>query len=176
MVHLCEMQNNAENLKWHAFYTKPRTEKKLAERLRAKGFEVYAPTQTVLKQWSDRKKKVEEPLFRSYVFVNIDPKDQLEILQTPGTVAMVRWLGKAAIIRDEEIAAIKEFLSLSNGSQVEIRDFKKGDQLRVKHGNLENITGTVIRQTKQKVILEIEKLGMALYAEVPKSQVENIKQ
>ena len=56
---------------------------------------------------------------------------------------------------------------------IELRDFKKGDQLRVKHGNLENAVGTVVRQTKSKVILEIEKLGMALYAEVPKSQVEN---
>jgi len=174
-MHLCEMQKNVENLNWHAFYTKPRTEKKLAERLRAKGFEVYAPTQIVLKQWSDRKKKVEEPLFRSYVFVNILAKDQLEILQTPGTVAMVRWLGKPAIIRDEEIIAIKEFLALSSGSHIEMRDFKKGDKLRVKHGNLENASGTVIRQTKQKVILAIEKLGMALYAEIPKSQVENIK-
>jgi len=170
------MQKKAENLNWHAFYTKPRTEKKLAERLSAKGFEVYAPTHTVMKQWSDRIKKVEEPLFRSYVFVNIGPKDYLEILQTPGTVAMVRWLGKPAIIRDEEIVAIKEFLSLSSGMEIEMRDFKKGDKLRVKYGNLENATGIVVRQTKQKVILEIEKLGLALYAEVPKSQVENIKQ
>lgn len=172
-MHLCNMQKNAENLDWHAFYTKPRTEKKLAERLRAKGFEVYAPTQTILKQWSDRKKMVEEPLFRSYVFVQIDYKDYLEILQTPGAVAIVRWLGKPAVIRDEEIAAIKEFLKLSSGMAIELRDFKKGDQLRVKHGNLENAVGTVVRQTKSKVILEIEKLGMALYAEVPKSQVEN---
>lgn len=174
MMHLCKMQKNAENLNWHAFYTKPRTEKKLAERLEAKGYEVFAPTQTVLKQWSDRKKKVEEPLFRSYVFVRVDTLNHLDILQTPGAVAIVRWLSKPAIIRDEEIQAIKDFLSLSNGLEVEIRDFKRGDKLRVKYGNLENATGSVIRQTKQKVILEIEKLGIALYAEVPKSQVEKL--
>jgi transcription antitermination factor NusG len=117
---------------------------------------------------------VEEPLFRSYVFVRVNSLDHLDVVQTPGAVAIVRWLSKPAIIRDEEIQAIKEFLSLSNGLEVEIRDFKKGDKLRVKYGNLENTTGTVIRQTKQKVILEIEKLGIALYAEVPKSQVENL--
>lgn len=173
-MHLCIMQKNAENLNWHAFYSKPRTEKKLAERLSAKGYEVYAPTQTLIKQWSDRKKKVEEPLFRSYVFVRLEPKDHLDALQTTGAVAMVRWLGKPAVIRDEEIAAIKEFLDLSSGQAIEIREFKKGATVRVTHGNLENTQGKVIRQTKNKVILELEKLGMALYAEVPKSQVENI--
>ncbi|WP_421754803.1 UpxY family transcription antiterminator [Croceimicrobium sp.] len=160
---------------WYALYTKPRAEKKVAERLKAKGCQVYAPTQTVIKQWSDRKKKIEEPFFKSYVFVRFELKDKFEVLNTPGVVAQVTWLGKAAEIREEEIDAIRDFLQAYQGVSIEQIDFEAGQKLRIKHGELEDAYGTVVRQNKHRVVLEIEKLGMALYAEVPKSQVENIE-
>ena len=59
------------NPNWYAVYTKPRSEKKLADRLNEHGIEAYLPLRKTLKQWSDRKKMVEEPLITSYVFVNI---------------------------------------------------------------------------------------------------------
>lgn len=162
---------------WHALYSKPRTEKKLAERLKAKGFEVYAPTQTIVKQWSDRKKKVEEVFFKSYVFVNFEGEnDKLAVLQTPGAVAIVRWLGKPAVIRDEEIEAIKDFLARYQGHKIAVGDFKPGEKLRVVHGALEDQYGEVVRQTKHRVALQIEQLGMSLYVELPKSQVEKISE
>jgi transcription antitermination factor NusG len=159
---------------WHAFYVKSRNEKKVTERLELKGFEVYTPLQTVLKQWSDRKKKVQEPLFKSYVFVRFKETDKLLALQTPGVVGIVRWLGKPAIIRDEEIKAIKDFLAGYKDVKVENLHFKEGETLRVKTGQLAQEHGVVIRQSKHKVILQLEKLGMSLTAEVPKSQVEKL--
>lgn len=165
------MQNSTDKF-WFALYTKPRTEKKLAERLRAKGFSVYAPTQTLHKQWSDRIKKVEEPFFKSYVFVQFEEADKINVLQTQGAVALVTWLGKPAKIREEEINAIRDFLERYEGVKIENTEFKAGQSLRIKHGSLENQYGTVVRQSKNKVTLEIEQLGMTLLAEVPKSQVE----
>ncbi len=160
---------------WYALYTKPRAEKKVRERLLQKGLSVFAPTQTLLKQWSDRKKKVEEPFFKSYVFVQFKAEQKWEVLNTPGVVALVTWLGKPAQIKDEEISAISDFLDRYQGVKIENLDFKAGDKLRVKHGDLEDTYGTVVRQNKHRVTLEIEQLGMALFAEVPKSQVENIE-
>ncbi len=159
---------------WYALYTKPRSEKKVAERLRSKNCQVFAPMETKIKQWSDRKKKVEEPFFKSYVFVQFDEANKYEILNTPGVVAQVTWLGKPAKIQSEEIEAIRDFLDRYQGVKVENTEMRPGQRMRVKHGELEDSYGTVVRQTKHRVVLEIEKLGMALYAEVPKSQVENI--
>jgi len=159
---------------WYALYTKPRSEKKVAERLRSRNCQVFAPMETKIKQWSDRKKKVEEPFFKSYVFVQFDEANKYEILNTPGVVAQVTWLGKPAEIQSEEIEAIRDFLDRYQGVKVENTELHPGQRMRVKHGELEDSYGTVVRQTKHRVVLEIEKLGMALYAEVPKSQVENI--
>ncbi len=166
------MQESSTQSNWFALYTKPRSEKKLAERLKTKGFEVYAPTQTLHKQWSDRIKKVEEPFFKSYVFVRFNEKGKAEVLRTPGVVALVNWLGKPAQIRPTEIAAIKDFLERYEGVKLESKEFKKGDELRIKHGKLEDQYGKVVRQSKNRVFLEIEQMGMVLFAEVPKSQVE----
>lgn len=160
---------------WYALYTKPRAEKKVRERLEKIGFRVFAPTQTQIKQWSDRKKKVEEPFFKSYVFVQFTEDRKYEVLNTSGVVSLVNWLGKPAKIRNEEILAIEDFLNRFQGIKLENLDFKAGQKLRVSHGDLEDTYGTVIRQSKHRVTLEIEQLGMALYAEVPKSQVENIE-
>ncbi len=161
-------------MNWYAVYSKSRTEKKLAERLSAKGFEVYAPTQTVVRQWSDRKKKVQEVLFKSYVFVRFDLKQKLAVLQTPGAVALVHWLGRPAVIRDEEIAAIQAFLRNHADVRVEKVEYLPGQNLKVKSGQLQNAEGTVLRQSKHKVVLELEQLGMSIIAELPKSQVERL--
>lgn len=167
---------NASPEYWYALYTKPRAEKKVRERLEQRGFRVFAPTQTLLKQWSDRKKKVEEPFFKSYVFLQYSEDRKYEVLNTPGVVALVTWLGKPARIPHQEIEAIQDFLDRYQGAKLEALDFKSGQKLRVKHGDLEDTYGVVVRQSKHRVVLEIEQLGMALYAEVPKSQVENISE
>ena len=61
---------------WHVLYTKPRNEKKVAERLSGAGYTVYCPLQKVRRQWSDRVKVVEEPLFKGYLFIKIEEKEK----------------------------------------------------------------------------------------------------
>ncbi len=102
--------NKSSDIFWTAFYTMPRSEKKTAERLIERGYEVYCPTRTVVKQWSDRRKKVSEPFFTSYLFAKVNEKLRNEILKDRGVVSNVFWLGKPAIIREQEILAIKSFL------------------------------------------------------------------
>jgi hypothetical protein len=83
---------------WYALYAKPRAEKKLRDRLEEKGVITYLPLQKQLRQWSDRKKWVEEPIFRGYIFVKASEKDFQSILSTPGTVNFVRFGGKPATV------------------------------------------------------------------------------
>src|SRR5438105_756348 len=96
--------------RWFAMYTKPRWEKKVAGILERKGIECWCPLKKTQKQWSDRKKIVEEPLFTSYVFVHIDDTERSAVLMTDGIINFVYYVGKPAIIRDDEIQIVKKFL------------------------------------------------------------------
>ena len=156
---------------WNALYVKSRTEKKVADRLERAGIEVYCPTQVVVRQWSDRKKKVREPLFKSYVFVRYDPSRRLDVLQTPGVMNIVFWLGKPAIIYQKEIEAIENFLNDHADAKVQAIDYKVGQEVRVKQGSFAEKTGTVVQQTKHKLKIELSQLGLEIFVELRKGDV-----
>lgn len=130
--------------KWLVFYTKSRAEKKVVQQLEKGGYEVYLPIQKVLKQWSDRKKVVETPLFNSYIFVNSEEQYIVDILSIPGISWNIRFNGKPAVVRDSEIDLIKRFLN--TGLFVETNsggDFDKGDSVEVVDGPLKGSRGFV---------------------------------
>src|SRR3569832_1099930 len=97
------------SLKWYAIYTRPRWEKKVNNLLSQKGIEVYCPLNKIRRKWSDRIKTIEEPLFKSYVFVKVNDEDRTSVRMTNGVVNFVYWNGKPAIIREKEIQTIKRF-------------------------------------------------------------------
>src|SRR5262245_5761586 len=99
-----------ENKKWFAVYTKPRFEKRVTEILNRKKIENYCPINKVVRQWSDRKKLVNEPLFPYFVFIRITECELLSLKEIDGVVNFVYWLGRPATIRDSEIDSIKQFL------------------------------------------------------------------
>jgi len=82
--------NNTKN--WYAVYTRPRAEKKVADALTKKKIENFSPINKVIRQWSDRKKIVYEPLFTSYVFVKVSEQELSAIKQTDGVINLVSWL------------------------------------------------------------------------------------
>ncbi len=153
---------------WYALYTKPRNEKKLSLRLQEKGIEVYCPLQESIRQWSDRKKKISEPVFVSYVFVHMQnyAKERIAVLETPGAVNFLHWLSKPAIVKDDEIEAIKDFLS--NYKNVKFsNDLKIGDEVYINEGPLKEQEGRLIRLSGRKAVLYLKSLGVNLIAEVP---------
>ena len=150
---------------WFAVYTRPRCEKKVHSRLTAQGIEAYCPLQKTLKQWSDRKKLVSVPLFTSYLFVRIDESQRQQVLNLPGVVGFVFWLNRPAIIKDEEIIKIKEFLEDYPSAELEPLD--SGLSVLVAHGPFQNIKGTVVRKKRDKVVLQIEVLGRQIVAQLP---------
>lgn len=155
---------------WFAIYTKPRSEKKVYERLRAKGFECYLPLKKVLKKWSDRKKLVDEPLISSYVFVKTSASDQLTILKDPGVLNFVYWLGKPAQIKDDEILRMKIFLGDYTNVSVEAMKFNAGDKVRLTSGAIDDCA-TVVTQQGEFVYLTFPNLGFQIKAKVDKVTV-----
>lgn len=151
-----------EAMPWHAIYTKPRWEKKVHESLLKKGIESYCPLNRVVKQWSDRKKKVELPLFTSYVFVNTGTDQHTAIRMTGGVVNFVYWLGKPAVIRNEEMKALQEFVGKHENIRVEQAGVKEGDMIDIDAGAFKGKKAVVNKVNKNKLELILEELQLKL--------------
>lgn len=155
--------------KWFALYTKPRWEKKVNLLLERKEIEVWCPLQKIKKQWSDRKKIVEEPLFKSYVFVHITDAEKTKVLMTDGVLNFVYYVGKPAVIRDEEIELIKKYLAETDAS-ISIQSLSSLDEntrIKVNHGIFMDTTGTVVKGGKKKVFVKLESLDQVMIVEFP---------
>ncbi len=146
---------------WYVIYTKPRNEKKVAERLLQTGITAYCPMITMMKQWSDRKKKVQVPLLNSYVFVYLEEKDREKIFEVSGVVRYLFWLGKPAVVRDEEISALKEGLKETMTS-FEVKGIKVGDLLPIPSGPFQGKEGIIKQISKNSLQLILTELGVLI--------------
>lgn len=154
------------SFKWYAIYTKPRWEKKVNTLLIEKGLESYCPLNKVRRKWSDRIKLVEEPLFKSYVFVKIDDEKRTEVRMTDGVVNFVYWDGKPAIIRDKEIQAIKKFLDEYENVQLIKIEIRPDDRVRVVAGPLTDAEGKILEIKNKTAKVQIDSLGYILVAHI----------
>ena len=155
--------------KWYALYTKPRWEKKIDTILIRKGIESWCPLQKIERQWSDRKKIIEDPLFKSYVFVRIDTTERSKVLMTDGVLNFVYYLGKPAVIKNEEVDIIKKYLAEKDAriSIISKEGFAEETKIIVNHGVFMGNEGTVIRGGKKKVYVKLESLGQVMVVEFP---------
>lgn len=154
---------------WYVIYTKSRYEKKIAQKLAEQNFKVYLPLNTVVSKWSDRKKKVEKPLFSSYVFVYLNSlKDYSKALNIDGVVLFIKFGGRLVRVLDEEINQIKIFLN--QFSQVELKqslDLKIGEIKRISSGLFENYECEIVKiDNKHKICVRIGSLQQSLLAEL----------
>lgn len=157
---------------WYAIYTKPRWEKKVHELLQNKGVESYCPLNKVRKKWSDRYKIVEEPLFKSYLFVRLNEAEKSSIRYVDGVVNFVYWLGKPAIVKQADIERIKNFLDGYGNVRVEIdKTLQVGDKVKILAGVFMEQEGTVLTADKKRVEIRIESLGIKLVAQIDKDKV-----
>lgn len=162
---------------WHAVYTKSRAEKKVLLELEFQGIEAYLPLQKKLRQWSDRKKWVETPLISGYIFVHINNFHYDKVLQTQGVVTYVRFEGKAAIIPDDQIDAIKRLL---RQHQYEVKisheNFSEGDHIEVMGGPLMGLKGTLVSlRGKKRVAVQLSQLNISLTIDLPINEIHKIE-
>ncbi|RZJ51124.1 MAG: UpxY family transcription antiterminator [Flavobacterium sp.] len=149
-------------MNWYVVYTKPKWEKKVAEKLQQIGIACYCPLVTQVKQWSDRKKKIEVPLFNSYVFVQLPDSERSSVFQVEGIVRYLFWLGKPAIVRNEEIDIIKKNLNSSNVSEISVTTIQVGDRIKLDSGAFSNQNAIVQEVSNTHYILVLESLGCVL--------------
>lgn len=164
-----------DDLHWFAVYTKPRWEKKVASLLDDNGIENYCPLNRVVKQWSDRKKVILEPLFKSYVFVRVKDSEKWDLKNINGILNFVYWLGKPAKIKDEDIFTIKKFLNEFSDVQIEeVSGLTVNSKVRIKQGLLMNYNGVLVEINGSRAKVRIETMGVQLSANFDKKNLEPI--
>jgi transcriptional antiterminator RfaH len=155
--------NKTREYKWYAVYTKSRTEKKVAGLLLREKIEVYLPLKKTLKQWSDRKKWVEEPLIRAYVFIKISEKEYYTALNTPGVLKYVTFDGKAAPIAEWQIIALQKVIEGIDDYELSSEVFKKGNKVKITSGSMAGVIGEIVEtRGNKKFIIRIEHIGYSI--------------
>ena len=162
--------------KWYALYTKPRWEKKIHKLLQQKGIESYCPLNKVRRQWTDRIKVIEEPLFKSYIFVKVEESMKTEVRYVDGVLNYVYWNGKPAVVKDEEIIEIKKFMSEYEDVEVHTIVVKPADEVIINAGIMMGASGRILRVMGNNVVeVRIESLGFMLTAKFEKKNILVVK-
>jgi len=159
---------------WYALWVRSRNEFATARELGRKGIEHFLPAVTRQRQWADRKKKVEFPLFPGYLFVHVRPTAEgfLSVQQTPGTVTLVSLDGHPTAIPPQEIESLK--LVLENGKELDVFPaFKEGTAVRVKRGPLSGAVGILAKRAERDMFLvNIDILGRCVGTKICADDVE----
>ena len=154
-----------------AVYTRPRWEKKVNQLLKEKGVESYCPLNKVRRKWSDRVKIVEEPLFKSYVFVKVNEADRAAVRMTAGAINFVYWEGKPAVIKEKEIAAIRKFLDEYENVEAKPIDLAVNQRVRITTGTLMDQEGKVLDLNRKTAKIAIDSLGYILVAYIERTKL-----
>ncbi len=162
------------NPKWLAIYTRPRWEKKVNKLLFEKGVESYCPLNKIRRRWSDRIKTVEEPLFKSYVFVKVNEDERTNVRMTNGVINFVYWNGKPAVIKEKEIIAIKRFLDEYENVEVKAMDLKINQRVIITGGPLMDQQGKIVTLRQKTVKVAIDSLGYILVAHIERTKLSSI--
>lgn len=158
---------------WFAVSTRSRFEKKTLRLLQEKGIEGWVPLQKKMKQWSDRRKLVEEPLLRCYIFVRITSDEYLDVLNTTGIVRFITFQGKAVPIPQKQIDTLKNLIDTEAEMDVTQERLEIGDEVKVVKGPLLGITGNLVDyRGRQKVMMRLEQTGHTLLITIPRSFLE----
>ncbi len=163
-----ETASALDNRRWYPVCTASRAEKKAYQALMAKGIETYLPLQRQCKQWSDRKKWVEEPLIRSYVFVLINPQQQTEVLMTNGVSRFIYFSGRITAMPNRQIVELKLLLASAYELEVTEENLMPGEPVEIKAGPLKGIKGVMISyRSKNQLLLSLGSLQQSIVVNVP---------
>ncbi len=159
---------------WYAIYTRPRHEKKVYEALQEKKITAFLPLVTQVRQWKDRKKKVEIPLFSSYLFVHIDYKYRFDVLQTKGVVKIVNFNGVPAVIPDWQIESLKRMLEFPDKIRLE-NYVKIGEIVEIVGGMFKGLKGMVKTiKGETRLIVSIEGIMQSVSIEIDRDMVKKV--
>jgi transcription termination/antitermination protein NusG len=161
--------------KWYAIKTIPKWENKVSASLAKMQIQFYCPMHKVQKQWSDRKKIVLEPLFKSYLFVKLGDITKWQIAEVPGVFGFVQWQGKPAVVREKDIETIQLFLNEFSHTKIEVGNLQPSDTVVITSGLFMDYKGVIVDIAGKKAKVVVEKMGVVLTASFDQRILEKWK-
>lgn len=164
------MTVNPSEKKWLVFYTKSRHEKSVKEHLEKKGVEVFLPMQKTIRQWSDRKKKVEVVLFNSYIFVCETESSIPALLEVPGMAWNIRHNNKPALLHPNELELIRRFINTGLFIEtISMDHFSAGDYVEILDGPLKGTSGILMQADEgEKFCVALDTIGQIIQVKIDK--------
>ncbi len=159
---------------WYLLYVKSRFERKVKKLLLEEQFKVFLPLVKTTRQWSDRKKVIEVPLFPSYLFVEITSKNSLSrALSIQGACVYIRFGNEFAIAHQSEIDRIKCLVNLKGLEDITISDCNllRGEKYVIQSGPLVGLECEIIQGSKNKIIVRVESIRQNVIVTLPKSHL-----
>ena len=175
--HLIHMNNirPSNDPQWYVLYTMPRLERKIRDEISDLKYESYLPQRLVQRKWTDRIRKVMEPLFRNYVFVKSTPSQRLPLLKIPGIIKFVSFDRTPASIPEREIQRIR--LVEERAANIDVEPYlSPGDKVVVTGGLFEGLEGELIRKVNRtRLLIRMPALRQAVSVEICESEVTIIE-
>lgn len=163
-----------DELHWYALYTKSRHEKVVEEGLRGKGIETFLPTRKLVRHWTDRVKRIEEPIFKSYLFVQIPLVKKLEVLKTFGSVRLIGFNSFPVPIPEKELEALRRFTQ-ENIAIDPYPYLAVGDRVYVRSGPFKGVEGFIVRKDRHtRLVISLDLLLQSISVEIDEALVEKL--
>ncbi|MFN0274702.1 MAG: UpxY family transcription antiterminator [Chitinophagales bacterium] len=160
---------------WYVLYVRSRAEKKVRDRLEKNSIDVFLPLIKVVRQWSDRRKQVQVPLFNGYLFLFIDPGQFSFVKMIEGVVGFVKQEHKNATISEEEISTIRKFLETGIHIETENDTFLPGEKVKINFGPLKGYTGELIEiKNEKQFIVRLSVIHQVLKLSVPVHYLQKV--
>jgi transcription antitermination factor NusG len=171
--------NQLNTASWYIIRVKPLLERQLLKHLTKRGYDAFVPVQQQLRQWSDRRKKVDVVLFTGYVFVSAQDKNHLDVLNTCYQICSTAWCvmfgGKPALLKEHEAVLLQRLAALEEPVTVLSQPLLPGDEVELISGPLKGYTGTVVELSgKQRITLRIPGLQCAAQVEMRTQGVKKL--
>lgn len=160
---------------WYAFYLKPRHEKKTSSRLKDQyEFEIFCPLKEERVRWSDRWKTVIKPYMPGYLLARVTEPERIAVLNDPSVFHTVCYKGVPAVIREEEIDAVKRVTEHPDVDDIHLEQLSPGDRVQVSGGKLMNLNGVVVTVKSERATLRLESLHSNLTFTVRKAVLKKV--
>lgn len=167
----------SEKIPWYALYVHSRAEKKVYKRLVEMGLEAYLPLVTKMKRWSDRMKKVEEPLFKSYLFVRCEEKLHYQVLSVDGVTKFVKFANKAVVVPENQIKAVMRYCDdyVDEDNKINDTELHEGQLVMITSGEMMGLTGRLAPiKNKKRLIVYIESVGQYIPVNISRTKIEPV--
>lgn len=160
--------------RWYAVYTSANHEKRVAEQLAARTIDHFLPSYASVRRWKDRRVTLQLPLFPGYVFVRVELRNRLQVLQIPGVARLVGFGGMPVPLPEDEIDALRT--GLASGVRVEPHPYLNvGRRARIKQGPLAGLEGILLRwKGNWRVVLSLDLIQRSVAVDVDAALLEPV--